>query len=89
MTVKNNYDFSDIDGLLSEIHWLMLLSLMKLGGSGTKAQIMPVYQKEGFSTHAIEQIFTTDLEKLSAVVKVEGGLENLTNNSSTICSMPS
>jgi hypothetical protein len=26
-------------------HWLMLLSLMKLGGSGTKAQIMPVYKK--------------------------------------------
>ncbi|MHA1614954.1 MAG: hypothetical protein ACTSYJ_08925 [Candidatus Thorarchaeota archaeon] len=65
-------------------HWLMLLSLMKLGGSGTKAQIMPVYQKEGFSTHAIDQVFSTDLLELSAVVTVEGGLDNLTNNSSII-----
>ncbi len=65
-------------------HWLMLLSLLKLGGSGTKEQIMPVYKNEGFSTHAINQVFTTDLLELSAVVKVEGGLDNLSNNSSII-----
>lgn len=65
-------------------HWLMLLSLMKLGGRGTKAKIIPVYKREGFSPHAIDQVFTTDLLELSAVVKVEGGLDNLTNSSSII-----
>lgn len=65
-------------------HWLMLLSLLKLGGSGTKAQIIPVYKNEGFSTHAINQVFATDLVELSAVVRVEGGLDNLTNDSSII-----
>ena len=45
---------------------------------------MPVYKNEGFSTYAIDQVFTTDLLELSAVVKVEGGLDNLTNNSSII-----
>ncbi len=65
-------------------HWLMLLSLLKLGGSGTKAQIMPVYKNEGFSPHSIDQVFATDLVELSAVVEVEGGLDNLTNNSSII-----
>jgi len=63
-------------------HWLMLLSLLKLGGSGTKAQIMPVYQNEGFSPHAIDQVFATDLIALAAVVEVEGGIDNLTNDSS-------
>lgn len=62
-------------------HWLMLLSLMKLGGSGTKAQIMPVYKKEGFSPHAIDRVFETDLVDLGEAVEVEGGLENLCSNS--------
>ena len=62
-------------------HWLMLLSLMKLGGSGTKAQIMPVYQKEGFSPHAIDQVFATDLVDLGAAIEVEGGMDNLDNGS--------
>lgn len=65
-------------------HWLMLLSLLKLGGSGTKEQIMPVYKNEGFSPHAIDQVFATDLAELSVVVEVEGGLDNLTNNSKII-----
>ncbi len=62
-------------------HWLMLLSLMKLGGSGTKAQIMPVYKKEGFSPHAIDRVFATDLVDLGESVEVEGGLDNLSNSS--------
>ncbi len=65
-------------------HWLMVLSLMKLGGKGTKAQIMPVYKREGFSSHAIDQIFATDLVDLAAVVEIEGGIDNLTDNSSII-----
>jgi len=67
-------------------HWLMVLSLLKLGGSGTKAQIMPVYKNEGFSPHAIDQVFTTDLVDLAAVVEVEGGLDNITNSSAIILS---
>ncbi|MHA2362247.1 MAG: hypothetical protein ACXAB6_10040, partial [Candidatus Thorarchaeota archaeon] len=43
-------------------HWLIVLSLLKLGGSGTKAQIFPVYKKEGFSPHAIENVFKTDIQ---------------------------
>jgi hypothetical protein len=62
-------------------HWLMLLSLLKLGGSGTKAQILPVYKKEGFSSHAIDKVFQTDLEELGEAVDVEGGIENLTEHS--------
>lgn len=65
-------------------HWLMLLSLMKLGGSGTKAQIMPVYKKEGFSPHAIDRVFATDLVELGEAVEVEGGLENLSSTSTII-----
>ncbi|MGY5880082.1 MAG: hypothetical protein RTV31_07510 [Candidatus Thorarchaeota archaeon] len=65
-------------------HWLMLLSLMKLGGSGTKAQIMPVYKKEGFSLHAIDRVFATDLVDLGEAVEVEGGLDNLSNSSTII-----
>ena len=29
-------------------HWLMILGLFKLKGSATKAQIFPIYKKEGF-----------------------------------------
>jgi len=65
-------------------HWLMLLSLMKLGGSGTKAQIIPVYKKEGFSPHAINQVFASDLVDLGAAVEVEDGLDNLDNGSTII-----
>ena len=62
-------------------HWLMLLSLLKLGGSGTKTQILPIYKKEGFSPHAIDKVFKTDLEDLGEAVEVEGGIENLTGKS--------
>ena len=62
-------------------HWLMLLSLLKLGGSGNKSQILPVYKKEGFSSHAIDQVFQTDLVDLGEAVEVEGGIENLTDRS--------
>jgi len=65
-------------------HWLMLLSLMKLGGHGTKAQIMPAYKKEGFSPHVIDRVFQTDLEDLGEVIEVEGGLDNLTPTSTII-----
>jgi len=65
-------------------HWLMLLSLLKLGGSGTKAQILPVYKQEGFSPHAIDRVFTSDLVELGEAVKVEGGLENLSDTSRII-----
>jgi hypothetical protein len=58
-------------------HWLILLSLLKLNGSGTKGQIFPVFKKEGFSPHAIEGIFKRDLEELSPAVEVDGELENL------------
>jgi len=63
-------------------HWLMILSLMKLGGSGTKSQILPVYKKEGFSPHALDRVFHSDLEDLGDAVTIEGGIENLTNTSS-------
>ena len=62
-------------------HWLMLLSLLKLGGSGTKAQILPVYKQEGFSPHAIDRVFATDLVDLGEAIRVEGGLENLNDTS--------
>ena len=65
-------------------HWLMILSLMKLGGSGTKAQIMPVYRKEGFSPHAIDRVFSTDINDLGDAIEVEGGLDNLTDSTSII-----
>ena len=65
-------------------HWLMILSLVKLGGSGTKAQIIPVYKKEGFSPHAIEQVFVSDIEDLGEAIEVEGGVHNMTENSSII-----
>jgi hypothetical protein len=57
---------------------------MKLGGSGTKAQIMPVYKKEGFSPHAIDRVFATDLIDLGEAIEVEGGIDNLSNNSTII-----
>jgi hypothetical protein len=60
-------------------HWLMLLSLMKLGGSGTKSQILPVYKKEGFSPHAIDKVFQTDLMDLGEAVEVDGRIEDLSN----------
>ena len=65
-------------------HWLMLLSLLKLGGSGTKAQIMPVYKQEGFSPHAIDRVFTTDLVDLGEAVEVEGGFNSLTDTTRII-----
>lgn len=65
-------------------HWLMLLSLLKLGGSGTKGQILPVYRKEGFSTHAIHKVFQTDLVDLGEAVEVDSDIEHLTNKSTII-----
>jgi len=62
-------------------HWLMLLSLLKLGGSGTKAQILPVYKQEGFSPHAIDRVFVSDLVDLGEAINVEGGIENLSDES--------
>jgi hypothetical protein len=59
----------------------MLLSLLKLGGSGTKSQILPVYKQEGFSPHAIDRVFATDLVDLGEAVSVEGGLETLSDTS--------
>jgi len=58
-------------------HWLIILALLKLGGSGTKAQIFPVFKKEGFSTHAVENIFKRDLIELGEAIEVDGGIENL------------
>ena len=58
-------------------HWLIILALLKLGGSATKNQIFPVFKKEGFSPHAIEGIFKRDLEELGDTIEVEGGIENL------------
>ena len=60
-------------------HWLMLLSLLKLGGSGTKGQILPVYRKEGFSPHAIHKVFQTDLIDLGEAIEIGGDIDNLTN----------
>ncbi len=58
-------------------HWLMILALLKLGGSATKKQIFPVYQKEGFSPHAIHDVFRGDLIALGEAVHVEGELDTL------------
>lgn len=68
-------------------HWLMLLTLLKLGGSATKARIMPVYAREGFSPHAIHKVFQTDLIDLGDAIEVEGGIENLTNKSTIYLTM--
>ena len=60
-------------------HWLMVLSLVKLGGSGTKGQIFPVYKKEGFSPHAIEGIFKQDIIDLGEAVEIDGDINSLSN----------
>ena len=60
-------------------HWLMILALLKLGGSGTKAQIFPVYKKEGFSPHAINGVFQTDIIELGEVIEIDGDIDSLTN----------
>lgn len=62
-------------------HWLIILALVKLGGSATKGQIFPVFKKEGFSSHAIEGIFKRDLEELGETIEVEGGIDNLREGS--------
>jgi hypothetical protein len=61
----------------------MILALLKLGGSATKAQVFPVYIKEGFSPHAIENVFKNDLVELGESVEVEGGIDDL-KDSTTI-----
>ncbi|MFQ5832615.1 MAG: hypothetical protein ACE5H4_07935 [Candidatus Thorarchaeota archaeon] len=58
-------------------HWLLVLTLLELGGNATKGQIFPVYRKEGFSNHVIHQVFKNDLKDLGEVVEVEGDLDNL------------
>ncbi|MHA1577602.1 MAG: hypothetical protein ACTSU3_09600 [Candidatus Thorarchaeota archaeon] len=60
-------------------HWLMILALLKLGGSGTKAQVFPVYKKEGFSPHAIDSIFRSDIIELGEAIDIGGDIDNLTN----------
>ena len=67
-------------------HWLMILALLKLGGSATKAQIFPVYKKEGFSSHAIENVFKNDLVELGEAIEVLGGIENLEDSTTIILS---
>lgn len=62
-------------------HWLVILALLKLGGSATKSQVFPVFKKEGFSPHAIEGIFKRDLEELGQVIEVEGGIDTLSDGS--------
>jgi hypothetical protein len=62
-------------------HWLVILALLKLGGSATKSQIFPVFKKEGFSPHAIEGIFKRDLDELGEAINVEGGIVNLRDSS--------
>ncbi len=61
-------------------HWLIILALLKLGGSGTKGQIFPVFKKEGFSPHAVEAIFKRDLVELGEAIELEGDIDNLTNS---------
>ncbi len=61
-------------------HWLMVLALLKLGGSGTKAQVFPVYKKEGFSPHAIEGVFRSDIIELGVVIDIDGDIDNLTDS---------
>jgi len=46
----------------------------------TSAQVLP----EGFSPHAIDRVFATDLVDLGVAVEVEGGLDNLSNSSTII-----
>lgn len=58
-------------------HWLLVLSLLKLGGSGKKGQIMPVYKKEGFSPHAIERVFRSDIRDLGSAIDVEGNVDDM------------
>lgn len=58
-------------------HWLIVLSLLKLGGQASKSQILPAFKKEGFSPHAINEVFRTDLVELGEAVEVEGGTENI------------
>ncbi|MBD3407397.1 MAG: hypothetical protein GF411_14870 [Candidatus Lokiarchaeota archaeon] len=58
-------------------HWLLILSLLKLKGSGSKGQIFPVFKKEGFSPHAIEGIFKRDLIELGEAIEVEGDIDEI------------
>ncbi len=58
-------------------HWLMILALLKLGGAATKAQIFPVYKKEGFSPHAIEDVFRRDLIELGEAIDIDGDIDTL------------
>ena len=62
-------------------HWLMLLSLLKLGPGHWLSIWMLVYKQEGFSPHAIDRVFATDLVDLEAVVSVEVGIDSLTDTS--------
>lgn len=70
MTFLGNYT-------LAWHHWLMVLALMKLGGAGTKGQIFPVYKKEGFSPHSIENVFKSDIIELGAALEIDGEINSL------------
>ena len=61
-------------------HWLLLLSLIKLGGCGTRAQIAPVYKREGFSGPTVNQIMGTDMDELGEAITIDGNLEDLTDD---------
>jgi hypothetical protein len=65
-------------------HWLIILSLLKLDGRGTKAQVFPVFRKEGFSPHAIETVFKTDLAELGEVVQFEGDVDSIQDDTMLI-----
>ncbi|MHA2601000.1 MAG: hypothetical protein AM324_002580 [Candidatus Thorarchaeota archaeon SMTZ1-83] len=60
-------------------HWLLILSLLDRGGTSTKAEILSVYKKEGFSPYVIEQLLKTDLKDLGDALRIEGDLDNLTD----------
>ncbi len=60
-------------------HWLLLLTLLERGGSSTKAEILSVYKKEGFSPHVVERLLKTDLKDLGDALKIEGSLDDLTD----------
>ncbi|NWF96309.1 MAG: hypothetical protein HXY34_09210 [Candidatus Thorarchaeota archaeon] len=61
---------------LSWHHWLIVLYLLKVGGSGTAGQILSILKKEGFSSHSIMQVLKRDLVELGEAIDVEGDIEN-------------
>ncbi len=64
----------------------MILALLKLGGAATKAQIFPVYKKEGFSPHAIEGVFKNDIIELGEAIEIDGDISNLQDSTTLFLS---